>query len=59
MHTVQGRPARIVVVSSALHKDGAINLQDLHYRHRKYDPWGSYGKLHWPNKWNSSALVGV
>ena len=36
-------PARIVVVSSRAHEMGAIDLQDLHYRHRAYTSWGAYG----------------
>lgn len=40
----QGRPARVVVVSSSAHGIGSIDLQDLHYRHRKYSSWGAYGE---------------
>ncbi|CAL5229395.1 g12713 [Coccomyxa viridis] len=39
-----GTPARIVVVSSMAHEMGAIDLQDLHYRHRAYSSWGAYGQ---------------
>ena len=42
---LQGRPARIVVVSSRAHEMGAIDLQDLHYRNRRYSSWGAYGEL--------------
>ena len=42
---LQGRPARIVVVASRAHEMGAINLQDLHYRNRRYTSWGAYGEL--------------
>lgn len=42
---LQGRPARIAVVSSRAHEMGAIDLQDLHYRNRRYSSWGAYGEL--------------
>lgn len=42
---LQGRPARIVVVASRAHEVGAIDLQDLHYRNRRYSSWGAYGEL--------------
>jgi hypothetical protein len=41
---VQGAPARVVSVSSSAHQIGAIDLQDLNYKHgRKYGAWTAYG----------------
>ena len=42
--TMQRRPARTVVVSSRAHEMGSIDLQDLHYRRRRYTAWGAYGE---------------
>lgn len=45
----QGTPARIVAVSSRAHEMGAIDLQDLHFRHRAYTSWGAYGEHRMPH----------
>jgi NAD(P)-dependent dehydrogenase (short-subunit alcohol dehydrogenase family) len=40
----QGRPARLVSLSSIGHRRGGVNFDDPHYRHRPYDKWESYGQ---------------
>ena len=40
---VQAFPSRIVMLSTLAHIWGAINLEDLHFEHRSYSRWGSYG----------------
>ena len=40
----QGTPARVVAVSSELHRKGALDLADLHFRQRKYSGMASYGE---------------
>jgi NAD(P)-dependent dehydrogenase (short-subunit alcohol dehydrogenase family) len=35
---------RVVVVSSDLHRGGAIDLGDLNWEHRAYKPWGAYSQ---------------
>jgi NAD(P)-dependent dehydrogenase (short-subunit alcohol dehydrogenase family) len=39
-----GAPARIVNLSSAGHRAGNIDLNDIHYEHREYDKWEAYGQ---------------
>lgn len=39
----QDFPSRVVVVSSLAYKFGAINLEDLHFRHRRYSRFSAYG----------------
>jgi NAD(P)-dependent dehydrogenase (short-subunit alcohol dehydrogenase family) len=33
---------RVVVVSSVLHRNGRIDLDDINWSHRRYDAWGAY-----------------
>ena len=40
----QGTPARVVAVSSELHRRGDLDLADLHYKQRQYGGMASYGK---------------
>lgn len=35
---------RIVIVSSKAHEMGSIDLDDLHYKKRKYSNWKAYGQ---------------
>lgn len=35
---------RVVVVSSGLHRNGRIDLDDLNFEHRRYRPWGAYSQ---------------
>ncbi len=35
---------RVVVVSSDLHRGGAIDLSDLNWERRRYKPWGAYSQ---------------
>lgn len=37
-------PSRIVNLSSAGHRFGDIDLDDLNYEHRDYDEWAAYGQ---------------
>ena len=41
---LQGTPVRIVVVASLAHKFGGFDIDDLHFRHRKYVPIKGYGQ---------------
>lgn len=36
--------ARVVTVSSAAHRMGAMGLDDLNYEHRRYFAWSAYGQ---------------
>lgn len=36
--------ARVVTVSSMVHKSGSINFDDLQYSKRRYSAWGAYGQ---------------
>ena len=40
----KGAPARIVNLSSAGHRFANVDFDDLHFNHRDYDKWGSYGQ---------------
>ncbi len=40
----QGRPARLVALSSIGHRRSGINWDDPHYRTRPYDKWEAYGQ---------------
>ena len=42
---MQGVPARVVAVSSNGHRWGDVDLEDLHWKKRKYNPWAAYGAL--------------
>jgi len=35
--------ARVVTVSSGMHKMGRVNLEDIHWTRRRYSPWRAYG----------------
>ena len=35
---------RIVAVSSAAHTMGGLDLEDLHFKKRKYGSWKAYGQ---------------
>lgn len=41
---VQGTPVRIVAVSSSAHQMDGLDLNDLHFKKRKYTPWKAYGQ---------------
>ena len=40
----QGTPVRIVCVSSSAHQMGGFDIQDLHFRNRKYGNWKAYAQ---------------
>jgi NAD(P)-dependent dehydrogenase (short-subunit alcohol dehydrogenase family) len=40
----QGRPARVVALSSIGHRRGPVNFDDPHYRRRPYEKWEAYGQ---------------
>ncbi len=44
--SLQGKPARVVVVSSSAHAvhPSPMILDDLHYKKSKYAWWGAYGE---------------
>lgn len=50
----QGKPARLVSLSSIGHRRGGVNFDDPHYRARPYDKWEAYGQAKTAN-----ALYGV
>jgi NAD(P)-dependent dehydrogenase (short-subunit alcohol dehydrogenase family) len=41
---MQGTPVRIIAVSSSAHQMDGLDLEDLHFRHRKYGTWKAYGQ---------------
>lgn len=41
---VRGAPARIVNLSSGGHRFAAIDFEDIHFNHRDYDKFASYGQ---------------
>ena len=41
---VAGAPARVINLSSAGHKFGALNLDDPNYQERDYEKWRAYGE---------------
>jgi NAD(P)-dependent dehydrogenase (short-subunit alcohol dehydrogenase family) len=41
---VAGAPARVVNLSSAGHRFGGVDFDDLHYERRGYDKWQAYGQ---------------
>jgi len=41
---VAGAPARVVNLSSAGHRFGGVDFDDLHYERRDYDKWQAYGQ---------------
>jgi len=40
----QGKPARVVALSSTGHFRGGVDFDDPNYRHRPYDKWQAYGQ---------------
>lgn len=40
---LQQSKARVVVVASSAHQAARLDIEDLHFRKRKYDPWTAYG----------------
>jgi NAD(P)-dependent dehydrogenase (short-subunit alcohol dehydrogenase family) len=40
----QGKPARVVALSSIGHRRGTVNFDDPHYRRRPYDKWEAYAQ---------------
>ncbi|HEY1415575.1 MAG TPA: oxidoreductase [Caulobacteraceae bacterium] len=40
----QGRPARVVELSSIGHRRSGVDFDDPHYRRRPYDKWDAYGQ---------------
>lgn len=50
-------PARIVVLSSALHYRGKLDWDDLQYQRRKYDPTAAYGASKLANVLFTRALA--
>lgn len=49
--------SRVIAVSSLLHKDGEIVIDDLHYtKGRKYDAWKAYGQSKLANVLFAKAL---
>src|ERR1700753_1461746 len=40
----QGASARIVGLSSSSHLMAPVDLHDLHFEHRPYDPWIAYAQ---------------
>ncbi len=40
----QGRPARVVELSSIGHRRSGVHFDDPHYRRRPYDKWEAYGQ---------------
>lgn len=58
--------ARIVAVSSSAHLRSDVHLDDLHFEHREYEPWSSYGQSKTANvlfaveaskRWASDGIV--
>jgi NAD(P)-dependent dehydrogenase (short-subunit alcohol dehydrogenase family) len=41
---VAGAPARVVNLSSAGHRFGGVDFDDIHYERREYDKWPAYGQ---------------
>ena len=55
-------PSRVVAISSCYHdqamgRDGAIELEDLHFDNRKYDGWASYAQSKLANVLHARALA--
>ncbi|KAL3152905.1 hypothetical protein ABBQ38_012211 [Trebouxia sp. C0009 RCD-2024] len=40
----QGTPVRIIAVTSSAHKMDGLDLDDLHFKKRKYTAWQAYGQ---------------
>lgn len=51
-----GRPARVVSLSSAGHKFGDVDLDDPNFETRSYDPWEAFGRSKTANVLFSVAL---
>jgi NAD(P)-dependent dehydrogenase (short-subunit alcohol dehydrogenase family) len=41
---VQAGGARVVSVSSSAHHRSPVVFEDIHFRHRPYEPWSAYGQ---------------
>ena len=41
---MQGTPVRIIAVASSAHQMDGLDLDDLHFKKRKYTPWKAYGQ---------------
>ena len=41
---MQGTPVRVVAVSSSAHQMDGLDIEDLHFRNRKYGAWKAYGQ---------------
>lgn len=48
--TLQGTPARVVVLTSTAYWFGAVDLEDLHYQRRTYRPWAAYNQSKLANR---------
>ena len=58
----ESAPSRVIVVSSCYHdkamgREGAIELDDLHFENRKYDGWTSYAQSKLANVLHARALA--
>lgn len=54
----QDHPSRIVVVSSIAHKQGSVDINDVHFKNgRKYTPWGAYGQSKMANILFANSLA--
>ncbi len=47
---------RVVTISSGAHRMGRIDLDDLNWERRRYDPWGAYGQSKLANLLFTSEL---
>ncbi|QQD77549.1 SDR family NAD(P)-dependent oxidoreductase [Curtobacterium sp. YC1] len=61
-----GRPARVVALSSAGHHTAGVDLDDLMFERRAYDPWVAYGQSKTANalfaveatrRWGADGIV--
>lgn len=53
---VAGAPSRVINLSSAGHKLGAVNLEDPNYQQREYNKWQAYGEAKTANALFSVGL---
>ncbi|TDG12929.1 SDR family NAD(P)-dependent oxidoreductase [Seongchinamella unica] len=53
---VAGAPARVINLSSAGHKFGALDLDDPNYQRREYEKWSAYGQSKTANALFTVAL---
>ena len=47
---------RVVTVSSSLHRQGVMRLEDLHFERERYQPWAAYGQSKLANLLFTSEL---